>query len=215
MRTSERLRNLKEWTYKELCQGRIMKAPGKNIMDVVTQEPKCFLAWYPSRPNETGYGSLDPLSTTPSILIMPATSHAKFVEEKRFDRYNNIRRNQEFGQNLTVQMLFSVYEPGIRLEGFDKGYTSTGLDVTKIMEGTEEGLMTLTNWMDDCLEKLLGIKMIPGTDLCIDETTATYGLYMDESYVVDKRPIYYGFVNATFAGFAESEPNNEILDLLL
>jgi hypothetical protein len=42
----------------------------------------------------------------------------------------------------------------------------------------------------------------------------TYSLYTDQSYVVDKRPIYYGFINVDFACYVEEEANHEILNLL-
>ena len=124
------------------------------------------------------------------------------MEEKRFDRYNNVHRPQEMGQHLAVSILFSVYEPGVRLPGFvdSVGEKGAGLDTSLILEGTEQGLFTLMNWMDDCMEKLLGQKMIPKTDLFVQEDTVTYSLYTDQSYVVDRRPIYYGFVNVVFGG---------------
>ena len=74
--------------------------------------------------------------------------------------------------------------------------------------------MTLMNWMDDCMTKLLGQKFIPGTDMFVEETTMTYSLYTDQNYVTDRRPIYYGFVNVSFACFANEEFNKQINDLL-
>ena len=32
----------------------------------------------------------------------------------------------------------------------------------------------------------------------------TYSLYTDQAYVVDRRPLYYGFVNAEFKGYADT-----------
>ena len=69
--------------------------------------------------------------------------------------------------------------------------------------------------MDDCIELLLGQKMIPHTDLFLDEATTTYSLYTDQSYVVDRRPIYYGFVNATFGCYAEEGQNPAIENYLI
>ena len=109
------------------------------------------------------------------------------------------------GQHLAVSILFAVYEPGIRLPGFidSAGENGKGLDMSLILEGTQEGLFTLFNWMDDCMTKLLGQKMIPGTDLTLEEATMTYSLYTDQSYVVDRRPIYYGFINTSFGCYAD------------
>lgn len=218
MRFSERLTGLKNWTYKELCKGRVMKAPAEN-MDIGTinrQEPPVYLAWAPARVDKAGNLKEIPLSTVPGILIMPNQTYAKYMEEKRFDRYNNVHRPQEMGQHLAVSILFSVYEPGVRLPGFvDRvGEKGAGLDTSLILEGTEQGLFTLMNWMDDCMEKLLGQKMIPKTDLFVQEDTVTYSLYTDQSYVVDRRPIYYGFVNVVFGCHVNEGYNPDIEKLL-
>ena len=218
MRFSERLTGLKNWTYKELCKGRMMKAPAEN-MDIGTinrQEPPVYLAWAPARVDKAGNLKEIPLSTVPGILIMPNQTYAKYMEEKRFDRYNNVHRPQEMGQHLAVSILFSVYEPGVRLPGFvdSVGEKGAGLDTSLMLEGTEQGLFTLMNWMDDCMEKLLGQKMIPKTDLFVQEDTVTYSLYTDQSYVVDRRPIYYGFVNVVFGCHVNEGYNPDIEKLL-
>lgn len=207
MRTTERLRAIKEWAYKNLCEGRIMKAPSPDgdFTKICRQEPRVFLGWQPSRPDSSGYLEPDPISVCPAITIMPNAAHAKYVEEKRFDRYNRISRTQEIGQGFNVNMLFSVYEPGIRLPG----YTDTQ-NIDRVIEGTEEGLFTLYNWMDDCVEKLLSIKEIPNSDLFVMEAEMTYSLYTDQSYIVDKRPVFYGFVNLECMGYANEHVEPEI-----
>lgn len=218
MRFTERLRGLKNWAYINLCEGRQMKAPAENadIGTIRRQEPQVYLAWAPSRLDKTLNFQTNPSTVMPGIIIMPNAGYAKYMEEKRFDRYNNIHRPQEMGQHLNVSMLFGVYEPGIRLPGFvdSVGENGRGLDVRLIKEGTEEGLMTLLDWMDDCITKLLGQKMIPHTDLFVNEATTTYGLYTDQSYVVDRRPLYYGFVNVDFGCHANESYNPEIEELL-
>lgn len=218
MRFSERLIKLKAWTYINLCRGREMKAPAPNqdIGTIARQEPKVYLGWAPSRMDKSGQLREDPVSVVPGIIIMPNPANAKLVEEKRFDQYHNVHRPQKFGQNLSVSMLFSVYEPGVRLPGFvdsikDRGQ---GLDPELIMEGTEQGLLTLFNWMDDCMELLLGTKIIPHTDLFVRDETVTYSLYTDQQYVVDHRPVYYGFVNVIFGCYAEEGQHLEIDELL-
>ena len=211
MRTTERLRGLQKWIQKELCEGREMKAPADNmnIGEIVRQEPRCYLAWAPSRLDSTGKVREYPESVAPGIIVMPNQAYAKYMEEKRFDRYNNVHRPSEMGQHLSVSILFSVYEPGVRLPGFidSVGEQGQGLDMSLIMEGTEQGLFTLVNWMDDCMVGLLREKMIPQTDLFVEESTMTYSLYTDQSYVVDRRPIYYGFVNVSFGCYADEGAN--------
>lgn len=217
MRTSERLRKLKKWVEAELCAGRQMKAPAPDmdITKIVRQEPRCYLAWQPTRPDQTGNLNIDPINVCPGILIMPKAAHAKYVEEKRFDRYNNVHRPQELGQGLSVDILFSVYEPGVRLPGFiDSAESENGLDMSLFMEGTEQGLFTLTDWMDDCIEKMLGSKFIPQTDLFVNQASMLYSLYTDQSFVVDKRPLYYGFVTVDFSCYAEEGVNNSLENFL-
>lgn len=211
MRTTERLTGLKKWIIQELCAGRSMKAPGENgnIADIRYKEPACYLAWAPARLDQTGQVQDDMFSVVPGIIVMPNQSYAKYMEEQRFDRYNHIHRPQQMGAHLSVSILFCVYEPGIRLPGFIEsvGKQGKGLSMELIEEGTEQGLFTLCNWMDDCMLGLLREKMIPDTDLFVEESTMTYSLYTDQSYVVDRRPIYYGFINVSFGCYAEEGAN--------
>lgn len=218
MRMTERLTGLKSWVERELCKGRMMKAPASNmnIGEIVKQEPRCYLAWAPARMDSTGRVREDPVSVCPGIIIMPRQAYAKYTEEKRFDRFNNVHRPVDMGQHLSVDILFSVYEPGVRLPGFvasmdEKG---SGLDMSLIQEGTEQGFLTLMNWMDDCMTKLLGQMIIPGTDLFVEETTMTYSMYTDQQYVTDRRPIYYGFVTLSFECYSNREHNPTVEKLL-
>ena len=219
MRTVERLLGLKSWAEKNLCDGRMMKAPAPNmnISEIVRQKPQCYIGFAPARADSTGWMPQLPDSVCPGIIILPNQAFAKFMEEKRFDRYNNVHRPSMLGSHLNVSILFSVYEPGIRLPGFvdGMGEKGQGLDLSLMIEGTQEGLFTLLDWMDDCKEGLLRDKMIPGTDLALDEETMTYSLFTDQQYVVDRRPIYYGFVNVGFNGYADEGANPSINQFLL
>ena len=181
-----------------------------DITEIVRQEPQVYLGWYPRRPDQTGSYQQEANNVCPGILVMPSSGYIKNTEEKRFDRYNGVHRPQEMGQTFAVSILFSVYEPGIRLPGF----TDNRRDMTLIREGTEEGLFTLTDWMDDCIRKLLGDKYIPNTDLCLNEAETTYSLYTDQNYVVDRRPIFYGFINAVFGCYADEGLNSSVQKFL-
>jgi len=215
MRTTERLRKLKQWISANLCEGRKMKAPGDkmDLRDIRTQVPKCYLAWRPSRTNTAPRSQAEEeqieISTIPSILIMPNASKARDMEEKRFDRYNGVHRPPELGQTLAVSLLFSVYEPGTRLDG----YAKSG-EIALLEEGTEQGLFTLYDWMDDCLELLLKEKCVPGTDMYVQDATIAYSLYTDQSFVVDRRPIYYGFVNVIFGCYTNVGDDSTINNIL-
>jgi len=212
MRTTERLRCLKTWAEQELCAGRLMKAPASNflIANAQTVEPRCFIGWTPMRPDTTGRKQDDPVNVAPSILVMPSVSKGKFMEALRFDRYDEIRRPKELGQTLAISMLFSVYEPGVRLPGYIESVEAGEEDMSLLMEGTEQGLFTLFNWMDDCVQELLGRKVIPNSDMIVNEETIFYSLHSDSQYIQDKRPVYYGFVNVEFQCYAEEGVNRTI-----
>ena len=216
MRTRQRLLGLRAFIEQQICKGREMKAPADDydVTKVVMQEPRCYLAWAPMR-EENAAWTEDQLNVCPGIIVMPMQSNAQLVEEKRFDRYNSIHRGQEMGQTLGVQILFSVYEPGIRLPGvMDEGEEGR-VEPERILDGTQEGLFTLTDWMDELMEALLRERHIPGTDLFLDRTTMTYSLYNNSDGVVDKRPIYYGYLTAQFYGYAESNGLNGTIDGIL
>lgn len=217
MRTTERLTKLKGWVYHELCAGRSMKAPSEdmNVTKFIYREPSVYLAYAPLRADETGFVDPTPYGTVPSITILPGTGYAKNQEEKRFDRYNHIFRTQQMGQQLPVTLVFAVYEDGVRMPGFIDKYEETGeIDMTLIQEGTEEGFFRLLNWMDDFIEKALGAKTIPGTDLSLVESSMIYGMRSDQKYIADKRPLYFGLVEAIFQCHANEKPNTSINNLL-
>lgn len=217
MRTKARLKKLQKWTYEEVCRGKLMKTPAKggDVTKVERQEPKVFIGFAPTRPDLTRFAEADPANSAPSIIILPASAFAKNMEEQRFDRYNNIKRPKEMGQQFAAHIIFSVYEDGVRLPGFIDKYDETGeIDLSLIREGTEEGLFTLLDWMDDFIEALLGAKSIPGTDLCVNEASTVYGLRADQRYIVDKRPLYFGQIDVLFNCHADEKPNKTYQDLL-
>ena len=217
MRISEELRKLKAWTYEELCKGREMKTPAEkmDVTKVCRQEPKPFLVFLPTREDASGYVDTMPMNTIPGIVILPSSGHAKYADEKRFDRFQNIHRPKAVGKQLNIRFLFMVYEDGLRLPGFvDKIEQGQGMDMSLVAEGTEEGVFLLLDWMDDCMSKLLGQKVIPGTDLAVIPETVIYDLYTDQKYVNDKRSIFYGFVDVVFQCLAEEEYNTDIAGFL-
>lgn len=215
MRTWERLRKTKAFFEEELCKGRLLKCPrpymgqnamyGPDICDFTEAEPRVFLAWQPARPNEPGKAdSQDPISVAPSITIMPTASYVRYTMEKRFDRYKNISRSQDMGQSLSLQILFTVYEPGNRMPGFAESMESGKADMSLLQEGTEPGLQTLVEWMDDGMELLLREKTVPGTDLVLEDDNFMYSLYSDQMYIQDRRPLYQGFLNVEFKCYANT-----------
>ena len=216
MRTAERLRKFREWTYDTVCRGREMKCPGPgmDVRKITRQEPKVYLAFTPQRPDTSGFtGDIDPLSVCPGIIIAPTAGYLKYMEEQRFDRYNNVHRPKEFGQSLSAQILFFVWEEGIRLPGFKESAENGAYDMSLMADGTQDGLLTLLNWMDDFKDALLSQKSIPRTDMFLNEAESQYGLYSDQKYVADRRPAYIGMVTATFQCHAD-EYNDEINKLL-
>ena len=218
MRTKTRLKRLQAWTLENVCRGRLMKtpAPKGDITKIERQEPRVYLGFAPTRPDLSRMAAeADPANSAPSIIILPASAFAKNMEEQRFDRYSGIKRPKEMGQQFAAHMIFSVYEDGVRMPGFIDKIEATGeYDMTLIKEGTEEGLFTLLDWMDDFIEALLGAKSIPGTDLCVNEASTVYGLRADQRYIVDKRPLYFGQIDVLFNCHADETPNEAYTSLL-
>lgn len=220
MRTYARLEQLKQWTWEAVCKGRRMKAepPERDITQWREPvEPAVHIAYFPKRFDETVLNELveQPISTAPSILIMPAASNVKYTEQKRFDQYNGVHRPEDYGQHLNVQVLFTVYEDGVRLPGFiDKYEQEEAFDLSLVREGTQDGLQTLLDWMDDFRDKLLTWQHIPGTDMLLEEDNYVYGLRSDQRYIADVRPLYYGLFDIGFTCVAESGENPEIAALL-
>lgn len=216
MRTTERLRKLKEWTYDTVCKGRSMKTPAPNmdVRQVVRQEPKVFIGYTPMRPDSSTYtGEIDPLNVAPGILIIPVGGALKDQEEQRFDRYNGVHRPKEMGQSLSVQVLFFVYEDGVRLPGFVETAKAGAYDMSLMAEGSQEGMTILLDWMDDFKDAILSKKAVPKTDLILNEAESRYGLYADQKYIADRRPSFIGMVNLTFQCHAD-EYDEETKNLL-
>ena len=215
MRTVERLRKFQKWTYDTVCAGRQMKTPAPNmdVRKIVRQGPKVFLGFAPMRPDETLQGEVDPLNVAPGIIIAPTFGYLKYMEEQRFDRYNDVHRPKEMGQSLSAQVLFFVYEDGVRLPGFIDSAKTGEYDMTKMREGTQDGLETLLNWMDDFKDGLLSAKSIPETDMFLNEAQAQYGLYSDQKFIADRRPVFIGMVTVVFQCHAD-EFNDEVTKLL-
>lgn len=217
MLTRNRLLALKKWTIENVCKGKMLKTLPEDgdISKILRQEPPVYLQYWPKRRDETGAWVVTPYNVCPGIIISLGQGQAQAVQEQRFDRYNHINRPKELGQTLTITVLFSVYEPGTRLPGFIASAKSEdGMDLSKITEGTEEGLFELTDWMDEFKDKLLAVKKIPESDLIVDEATITYSPYMDSEFVVDKRDCWYGFVNVKFNCYSQQQINQEIQDIL-
>ena len=216
MRTEERLRKLRDWTFQTVCQGRQMKAPAPkmDISKVVRQEPKAYLGYAPTRPDISMYSEVDPLTAAPGIIIAPAIGDVHYMEEKRFDRYNHVHRPADMGQSLTVQNVFMVFEDGVRLPGFiDAVEKGEEFPMKLLREGTEEGLFTLTNWMDDYKDALLSAGSIPETDLVVNDEAFDYGWYSDQKTISDRRPVFIGMVTVKFQCYAD-HLNYEIQDLI-
>ena len=221
MRTYERLEALKNWTYDVVCRGHRMKTepPDRDITQFRDPvEPVVFIAYAPKRydiSNSTGELEEQPVSVAPSITIMPDISNVKYVEPQRFDQYKGVHRPQEYGQQLNVQMLFTVYEDDIRLPGFVDQYEDDGtFDMTLLKEGTQAGLETLMDWMDEFKKALLTQQTIPDSDMTLNEANFLYGLRADQKYITDNRPLYYGLCVVSFYCVAEEGQNEEISALL-
>lgn len=219
MRSWERLKKAQAYFQKELCEGREFKSPKPSggtthaplITDFTMAQPRVFLGWQPMRPDEPGkVDPSDPFSVCPAITVMPNAAYVQYVAEKRFDRYQGVHRSQEMGQSPSFMLLFSIYEPGIRLPGFVEALKNSEKNAMQyLLDGTEAGLQTLLEWMDDAIELLLREKTIPGTDLILDDyENFRNSLFTDQSYIVDRRPLFYGLLNVPFKGYASPGSDN-------
>lgn len=219
MRTYSRLEALKQWTFEEVCRGRKMKAqpPERDITRFEEPvEPRVFVAYAPKRFDESlKEFVIQAASTAPSITIMPDYSNVKYVEPQRFDQYKGVHRSQDYGQQLNVQVLFSVYQDDLRLPGFvDRYEQENEFELSLLREGTQEGLKALMDWMDDFKGKLLAQQTIPDTDMTLNEANFVYGMRADQKYIMDNRPIYYGLCAVNFYCVAEQGQNPEISAIL-
>lgn len=192
--TRERLAALKEWVYKAVCEGRAMKTPGKTDEEFSYVEPRVFLNLYPQ------YGET-PTSVAPSILILLMPSDGKQVLEQRFDRYSGIKRPGEMAKTLSIGFVFCTYDPGDMSNG-------------EFHEAGDEGTFQLTDWMDELMRALLGVKQLPGTDLYLWESTLRYELMSMQEDVADRRPLYYGCVSCEFGAHADEKPNQRLKEML-
>lgn len=216
MTTRQRLEALEKWAEEALCRGREYKspAPDGDITRVKITEPKVYLGWFPGRGPRTEEWE-DAPNEAPGILIAPGPICGQQVEVRRFDENSRVRRPPELGQKIQISMLFCIYEPGVRKAGFDELAEAEELDIARLSDGTREGLLTLTDWMDEAARQLLDTRCIPGSDLILQEETLNYGPYQDVGYIVDRRPFYYGFLNATFNGYAGEGPDAGVAELLM
>ena len=220
MRTAERLIKLQSWVFDVCCKDRKLKVPppGQDITKYRDRVvPSVFLNFMPMRPDQTiALANVNPLNAAPSITLLIDNSMAKYMEDKRFDTYNNVHRNKTFGQTLNIQALFTVYEDGVRLPGFIEKVEANpeDFDMTLIKEGTQEGLFTLLNWMDDYKDSLIAAKLIPGTDMYVNEESIVYTLREDQKYPSDNRPLFYGVVNVSFNCYSEHKDNPDLRALL-
>jgi hypothetical protein len=208
-KTRERLEALKAWVYENVCKGKEMKTPGADDATTQTAEPRCFVGTYPHRLNADG--APEPYNTAPSILIVPTPSYAMLVKEERFDRYANIKREQQMGGQLSVEFILAVYDPGTRNE-----YAQESGKASDIADNGDDGFYTMTDWQDELKEKLLGVKQMPGTDLFVWPASIGYGPHMVQDSMKDDWPLYLGYVTLTLGHYAtEAEGMNDALAQIL
>ena len=220
MRTYARLRALAAWTDKTVCRGHLFKQEPKdrditNFEEKV--EPAVYIAYTPKRYDESNAMELIERleSAAPSIIIMPTASHVKYVEPQRFDQYKGIHRPKEMGQELNVQVLFTLYEDGVRLPGFIEKYERTGeFDISLVREGTQEGLQALLDWMDEFKDAMLVQQIVPNSDLILSEDDFNWGMRTNQNSIADDRPLYFGLFNIGFNCVAEYRLSEEISAIL-
>ena len=205
MSTRKRLEALKSWVEENLCKGKSMKTPGETDFSVVYTEPRCFIALYPWLLNESSEYNI-----APSILIIPDVSKAKDARIKSYDQSENVTRPQALGAQLNLRLIYCVYDPGERTAELKE----TMNPYTDILEGNNSGFFTLTDWLDESMEKLLQAGSIPGVDLFLYEETITWTPMTEGEAILDRRPLYYGELHLGFGGQAQRREGETISRLL-
>lgn len=207
LNTRQRIEALKRFVAQISADMGAFKAPGATLDDIVYKQPRMYTAYYPARPykqNQAPGMALGPDdASAPSVLFMLTPSQAQNMEEERLDRYNNISRPAEFGGKLGMLMQFAVFDPGVRLPGFDGNHPDL------IEDATEDGFYALTDWMDNVMRALITSDTIPGSDMFVIKNTIKYSPYIDGDYIADRRPFYYGQLAATFGYYTAYMPNYE------
>lgn len=205
MNTRRRLEALQTWVIDNLCKGKRMKTPGETDFSVEYTEPRCFVGLYPWTLNEASE-----YNVAPSILIIPDVSKAKDVRIKSYDQSDNIGRPQNLGAQLNLRLVFCVYDPGDRTAELKTSQNP----YTDILEGDNGGFFTLTDWLDECMEKLLQANSIPGCDLFLYEDTITWAPMTEGEAILDRRPLYYGILQLGFGGESQRREGETISKLL-
>lgn len=182
-----------------------MKTPGETDFSVEYTEPRCFVGLYPWTLNEASE-----YNVAPSILIIPDVSKAKDVRIKSYDQSDNIGRPQNLGAQLNLRLVFCVYDPGDRTAELKTSQNP----YTDILEGDNGGFFTLTDWLDECMEKLLQANSIPGCDLFLYEDTITWAPMTEGEAILDRRPLYYGILQLGFGGESQRREGETISKLL-
>lgn len=207
MTTRERMEAVKVFVYDTCCKGRKMRTPGADgtIDKVCYEEPRVYVGYYPIKQETQEV----PRCAIPSILIMMAPGHAYMDQEERLDRYGGIKRSEDLGQVLALQLLFTCYEPENR--GVDFGVSGR---ISDLDEYTEEGFYQLTGWMDELQSALMGAESIPGSDLMVWKNSVQPSPVLENGYLIDKRPIYRGVVNCKFRCYVNRALNENLRNLL-
>lgn len=205
MEMVERLKLLKQFCYESVCRGKRMKAP-QNGPDgrsddllVAEKEPEVFIGMYPRRKNGR---EREATRVAPSILFIPGTSLAERYREKRWDKYQNVKRQREMSAELNAQFLFTMYDPGLRI-----GET--------IADNTEDAILSLVDWMMEWQRTLIGNKgRIAGTDLFVYDDSTVWSLLSNDESLDDRRPYYFGVVQASFGHYSNKTTDPELESIL-
>lgn len=205
MSTRTRLSAFQDWVYQNLCKGRSMKTPGDTDFSVVYTEPRCFVALYPWQLNEASE-----YNVAPSILIIPDVSKGKDVRVKSYDQSEGVARPQNLGAQLNLKLIYCVYDPGERTAELKESQNP----YKDILEGDNGGFYTLTDWLDESMEKLMQVQSIPGSDLFLYEDSLTWTPMTEGEAILDRRPLYYGILQIGFGGEAQRRQGDTIKKLL-
>ncbi len=208
MRTSTRLKNLKDWLTENACSGRKMKAPGSNALEIRYREPTCRLSIFSAQEAADITNIYENTDMAPGILIFMNRSGIRDHYKKR-DKRSKTMRPMDLREFLELQLMFIAYDPGHRT---DESQQSGSLE--DILPNEEEAGFAVLDWAEETMQKLVENSIMPGTDLIVDQVGLEFGPLKENGVLAEKKPLYYAVLNCTFGCASQAVENPETINYL-
>jgi hypothetical protein len=208
MKTSTRLKKLKDWLTENACSGRNMKAPGSSALDIRYKEPTCRLCIFSTKEAVSGINMYENTDMAPGILVLMNRSGTRDHYKKR-DKHSKTQRPMDLREFLELQIMFVAYDPGHRT---DESQQSGSLE--DIMPNDEEASFAVLDWAEETMQKLMENSIVPGTDLIVDQVGLEFGPLKENGILSGKKPLYCAVLNCTFGCASQAVENQETISYL-